>query len=437
MKHYITLISLILLPIAGFSQLKVHQNGNISIGTSGNILPLSTLTLIGNGNSAYNLYIDDSKSGIFSRTLGSDDTWQYGANMSSIVGDSKTFFVGVRGDAVSADGTDYNKGRAFGVMGTAGGATSGWNYGVFGRLCGQGNGAAICGTTENLDNGIELKDRYAGYFHGKVSVRGDLTVRGFIDGMLLCPSLDEYVLLSPIGKVFSTFNTNVSENQPAISETLSSLSAVVGTGSFDSGWFHPNDTFPLTSVNNTTLMERQYAQKSHYGLPVEDVESVYPDLVYKTESGEKAINYIEMIPLLVESIKELRTYITELRTEIMLLQSRYSNSTMKLASYDNSSNVNTADIPQTIIEEVPSLSNNVPNPFSSVTSVKMVVPSSAKNALLCIYDMSGKQIRQNIIADRGEVTFSVTSDGLGAGMYLYSLIIDGKLIETRRMIITQ
>ncbi len=58
-------------------------------------------------------------------------------------------------------------------------------------------------------------------------------------------------------------------------------------------------------------------------------------------------------------------------------------------------------------------------------------------ALFCIYDMSGKQIRQKTISDRGEVTYSFTSEGLDVGMYPYSLIIDGKLINTRRMILTK
>lgn len=105
--------------------------------------------------------------------------------MSSIVGDDKTFFVGVSGNALSSDGADYNNGRAFGVIGTAGNATSGWNYGVFGRLTGEQNGAAVYGSTGVNDNGRCLKNRYAGYFNGKVSVRGDLTVRGYIDGYVL------------------------------------------------------------------------------------------------------------------------------------------------------------------------------------------------------------------------------------------------------------
>ena len=179
-------------------------------------------------------------------------------------------------------------------------------------------------------------------------------------------------------------------------------------------------------------MELQYNRKKHYALLVEEIEEVYPDLVYTTDDGEKVINYVEMIPLLVESIKELKAQITE-------LQGNKIGSRMMSSKSNNNQNVNeTTDISeQEAYSDVPSLSQNNPNPFANATSIKMTIPQSAATALLCIYDMSGKQISQKTISDRGEVTYSFMSEGLDAGMYLYSLIIDGKLINTCRMILTK
>ncbi len=432
MKKQLTLVALIIQTTCVFSQLRVCQNGNVAFGTT-SVNPLSRLTLGGNGNSAYNLYIDDSNNGMFCRTVGGSETWRYGANMSSIVGDDKTFFVGVSGNAVSSDGTDYNKGRAFGVIGTAGNATSGWNYGVFGRLTGEQNGAAVYGSTGVNDNGRCLKNRYAGYFNGKVSVRGDLTVRGYIDGLLLSPSLDEFDVLSVVPTNLLESN-GVDADNKSVSETLSSLNAVVGTKNIpDIGGILPRDTTLLTQMQNDgTSMELQYNRKKHYALLVEEIEEVYPDLVYTTDDGEKVINYVEMIPLLVESIKELKAQITE-------LQGNKIGSRMMSSKSNNNQNVNeTTDISeQEAYSDVPSLSQNNPNPFANATSIKMTIPQSAATALLCIYDMSGKQISQKTISDRGEVTYSFMSEGLDAGMYLYSLIIDGKLINTRRMILTK
>ena len=432
MKKQLTLVALIIQTTCVFSQLRVYPNGNVALGTIG-VNPLSRLTIGGNGNSAYNLYIDDSNNGMFCRTVGGNKTWRYGANMSSIVGNDKTFFVGVSGNAVSSDGADYNNGRAFGVIGTAGNATSGWNYGVFGRLTGEQNGAAVYGSTGVNDNGRCLKNRYAGYFNGKVSVRGDLTVRGYIDGLLLSPSLDEFDVLSVVPTNLLESN-GVDADNKSVSETLSSLNAVVGTKNIpDIGGILPRDTTLLTQMQNDgTSMELQYNRKKHYALLVEEIEEVYPDLVYTIDDGEKVINYVEMIPLLVESIKELKAQITE-------LQGNKIGSRMMSSKSNNNQNVNeTTDISeQEAYSDVPSLSQNNPNPFANATSIKMTIPQSAATALLCIYDMSGKQISQKTISDRGEVTYSFTSEGMDAGMYLYSLIIDGKLINTRRMILTK
>ena len=83
------------------------------------------------------------------------------------------------------------------------------------------------------------------------------------------------------------------------------------------------------------------------------------------------------------------------------------------------------------------LGQNAPNPFGSSADVRLSVPSDAKSATLCVYDMTGKQLRQISVSDRGETVVSLSADGLSAGMYLYSLIVDGSLIDTRRMVVAE
>jgi hypothetical protein len=58
-------------------------------------------------------------------------------------------------------------------------------------------------------------------------------------------------------------------------------------------------------------------------------------------------------------------------------------------------------------------------------------------ASLFIYDMNGKQIDRIDIADRGTTNVSITSTGLTEGMYLYSFVADGKIVSTKRMILTK
>lgn len=54
-----------------------------------------------------------------------------------------------------------------------------------------------------------------------------------------------------------------------------------------------------------------------------------------------------------------------------------------------------------------------------------------------IYDMQGTQIRRIEIVDRGKSCVTLQGSELSAGMYIYSLIADGKEIDSKRMILTK
>jgi hypothetical protein len=87
--------------------------------------------------------------------------------------------------------------------------------------------------------------------------------------------------------------------------------------------------------------------------------------------------------------------------------------------------------------DIISLGQNSPNPFSENTAIEVNIPESVRTAALFIYDMSGKQVDKISIADRGKLSISVSATGLHEGMFLYSLIADGKVIDTRKMILTK
>ena len=51
--------------------------------------------------------------------------------------------------------------------------------------------------------------------------------------------------------------------------------------------------------------------------------------------------------------------------------------------------------------------------------------------------MSGKQVKAIPVDDRGETNITVFASDLTAGMYIYTLVVDGKVAVTRKMIIAQ
>jgi hypothetical protein len=58
------------------------------------------------------------------------------------------------------------------------------------------------------------------------------------------------------------------------------------------------------------------SKRSRYGLIAQDVEKIYPELINNTEFGYKAVNYTELIPILLSKMKEMQKEIDELREQV-------------------------------------------------------------------------------------------------------------------------
>jgi len=59
-------------------------------------------------------------------------------------------------------------------------------------------------------------------------------------------------------------------------------------------------------------------QKTHYGFIAQEVEKTFPELIYEqvdpiTNESTKAVNYVEMIPILLLKIKDLQKQIDEMK----------------------------------------------------------------------------------------------------------------------------
>ncbi len=182
-------------------------------------------------------------------------------------------------------------------------------------------------------------------------------------------------------------------------------------------------------------------QGNHYGLIAQDVEKILPNLVkdskFETRYGKanantediknsetinfKALNYTELIPILIKGIQEQQEQINRLEKVIEKLSGNSNTSLSKSSSSEISNTY---------------LSQNTPNPFTTDTKIKCTIPASAKTAQVIISAQDGKQLQSyNVTGGNSQLT--IHGSTLAAGSYLYSLVIDGKVLDTKTMILTK
>lgn len=75
-----------------------------------------------------------------------------------------------------------------------------------------------------------------------------------------------------------------------------------------------------------------------------------------------------------------------------------------------------------------------PNPLTDGTVIAYYLPSHVKAAVMVFHDQSGQTLREVTLTDRGHASITLQAERLAAGVYTYSLVADGRTVETRRMV---
>lgn len=171
-------------------------------------------------------------------------------------------------------------------------------------------------------------------------------------------------------------------------------------------------------------------KETRYGLIAQEVEQVFPELV-KTDTitGLKAIDYNGMIPVLLQCIKEQQKRIESLEKSI-----NEENITINKQNVPNK-NISSKIASKTEIDN--SLYQNAPNPFNQSTVIEYCLKENVSNALICIYNMNGTQLKSIKISEVGLGRITINSKDLKPGMYFYSLITDGNLVDTKRLVLIE
>jgi hypothetical protein len=186
------------------------------------------------------------------------------------------------------------------------------------------------------------------------------------------------------------------------------------------------------------------------GLIAQDLEKVFPDLVKDTpeetriENGNKiqihpefkAVQYVQLIPVLIGGIQEQQSTISELNKSVESLKNIITSQQQQINELLAKTEVNTGIADNDEIANV-GVDQNQPNPFSEKTKINYTLPASTQNASVLIYDLTGKQITSFPLTEKGTGSLTITADELLPGIYIYNIVADNKIIGSKRMIVSE
>jgi hypothetical protein len=180
-----------------------------------------------------------------------------------------------------------------------------------------------------------------------------------------------------------------------------------------------------------------FIRRTYSGFLAQELKEVFPELVTTDDKGMLSINYIGLIPYLVEAMKEQQT-------EIEILQNLVKDQELEIIKIKEHIGLLPPPDSKKSAEaqaekdnpDIPVLYQNNPNPFNKTTEITIYLPENISKALLYIHDLNGVEVKVFDIRERGLVKTDIHANALNKGMYLYSLVVDGKQVDSNRMILT-
>lgn len=388
MKKILLLSFSCFLVTSASAQLTVDVNGNTGIG--------DTIT-------SYNSKLSVNGAGLNNATVFVNaGNREYGIYSENIITNimSNLNRVGVIGNAKHL--TSSGVGRCIGVLGTAANCSNGYNYGVFGVLDGVQNGGAIVGTiSKTLPLYPSINGRYAGYFVGPVLATGVITAPN-ITVPSSAANVTDVSNLDSERSYQGIMSLTPVEYKQVYSEELGS--EVLDTTSSES----------MTEIEKM-VAEKKASERPHFGFIAEEVQKVYPELVHEDSEGSLSVDYIGLIPLLIQTVQQLDAEVKALRGEGGIVKGMGSET-------------GTVDFEVNPTKEVQISTNGS-------CEIEYKLSDAVKSAKLYIYSISGKLADSRVVNARGKGKLSVDTSKLSKGVYIYTLIADGQPISSRQMIV--
>ncbi|GHT34776.1 hypothetical protein FACS189434_11510 [Bacteroidia bacterium] len=158
--------------------------------------------------------------------------------------------------------------------------------------------------------------------------------------------------------------------------------------------------YSLEGKSYTKILSDSSENFKEYGFFAQELQEFYPELVSQDSAGYLSVNYIGLIPVIVEALKEQKKELETQKEQINYLLKTIGNGKLKGESIN-------------FIEEnaeiIPLLYQNNPNPFNKSTEISFYIPKNVQVANLYIYDMYGMQKKSFPIKTKGNGSITLNA----------------------------
>lgn len=210
----------------------------------------------------------------------------------------------------------------------------------------------------------------------------------------------------------------------------------------------------VTGERNSATWENKYdiEQIRFTGFLAQDVEKVAQDIGYDFSGVDKPQNeqtayglrYAEFTVPLVKATQEQQDLIVELRAENERRKSENEVLQNRLVELEQLvqqlvAGQEPAEESPVILNQAPSLDQNEPNPFRGATRIGYFLPENGQvnRAELVITSVDGKELKRIVLTQNGRAQVTIQTGVYPVGTYNYSLMVDGRIVDTRRMMLVK
>lgn len=220
------------------------------------------------------------------------------------------------------------------------------------------------------------------------------------------------------------------------------------TGSYTTtGWAHSSDARLKTKIvplenslekiialhGVSYYWNNQPEDNKQIGFIAQEVEKVFPEVIVKDSEGNYSMVPQNLTAPIIEAIKEQQLLIEEKDKKIEALTEKLEQ--FELALLQNGIISEKKQSREIKNKDIAFLGSYDLKPGGSNASVNFYLPDGSKRAMITLYSANGALLQSIPVSANGHGTADLSVNLLSAGTYTCRLMLDGKMVDSKHLVI--